>query len=196
MKEQVYKENFALSSDHYSHQEQVLFRDATNAHYDYFQKIRDNIPKNVQKPAYWFVEATLGDYLHDINEVVVDDPEYQLECISDGDVLSYVGELKAHIEQAKNAVINMYLCYWDSYEELKDVDGEDMSDVSTDYVYGLGSTSLCEAPSYDMAKNLSKDQMDELNELLKATGFSEFSFNETDLHTKDWYKFSVPEIEE
>lgn len=189
MKEQVYKEEYALSSDRYSYQEQMLFLKATNAHYDYFQKIRYSIPKYTQKPAYWFVKATLGDYLHDINEQVVDDPEFQLKYISDGSVLQYVGELKDHIEKAKNAVVNMYLCYWDNYEELKDVDSEDMYDVSVDYVYGWGSTSLCETPSYDMAKNLSKEQIDDLNELLNATGFSEFSVNETDLHTKAWFKF-------
>lgn len=196
MKEQVYKEDFALSSDRYSHQEQVLFQNRTKAHNDYFENLTDTIYKQFKEPAYRFVVATLGDYLHDINEKVVNDPETELEYISDGNVLAYVGELKAHIEQAKNAVINMYLCYWDNYEELKDVDAEDMSDVSDEYSYGWGCMSFCDAPSYDMAKNLSKDQMDGLNDLLKAVGFSEFSFNETDRHTKDWYKFSVPGFEE
>lgn len=174
----------------------MLFQNGTKAHNDYFENLTDTIYKQFKEPAYRFVVATLGDYLHDINEKVVNDPETELEYISDRNVLAYVGELKAHIEQAKNAVINMYLCYWDNYEELKDVDAEVMSDVSDEYSYGWGCMSFCDTPSYDMAKNLSKDQMDGLNDLLKAVGFSEFSFNETDRHTKDWYKFSVLGFEE
>lgn len=173
------KEDFKLTNKN----DIALLNAVTTAHENFFNKLQSKIKINTKAKS--FIFNTMGDYVWDMNTAICDNPDYQLGWYWDGDVQAYATQLLDAMNNAENIIINLYLLYNESKEDLDDVVPEyegnslddyatPMSDVSMDYYSFLGS-SVTDKPEYQEIMKLNNLGLKELNSILKECGFKPVS---------------------
>lgn len=160
--------------------DQKLFNVATSLHRNYFENLQSKITINTKAKS--LISNVLGDYIWDMNTIVVDNPDYQLKYYFDNDLTTYVAQILNDVNHGRNAIINAYLGYHANQADFDDVNAEyetdpenfAMSDVSMEY-YSVYGASLCELDDEKSVLKLDNQSLIELNTILKELNFKSIS---------------------
>ncbi len=140
-----------------------LLTRVAKAHEEFFEKIRDRLPEgNVGK----FIFYVLGDFLHDMNEVVLNNPEAEISYTWDGKMEDYIKTLYLEMKYAKNIVVNLYLDFVRNADDLIYVEPDVINDFSDDYYYGDFGGAIDDDYDKKEVNQLTDNQFSYLNDIL------------------------------
>lgn len=119
-----------------------------------------------------FMYHIIDDYVSEWDEKFRDDPEEMLNCYFDGDVSSYVNQLRNDVIHAKNIVVNCYLAYVNIFIDYMNrlyTDNSNMSieEAIQEIFYSINDEHLIEKPNVDALDALTDHQRQDLSYVLR-----------------------------
>lgn len=150
----------------------VLLESNANAHERFFyDKVASKFDCN-SSLVDAFMYYVIDEYITEWDEKFVNDPESMLNSLFDGNVLSYVNQLRNDMAHAKNIVVNCYLAYVDIFigylnELFKDDSNMSIQEATHEVFYSINDQHLTQRPSFAKLNALSQSQRNDLDYILK-----------------------------
>lgn len=152
-----------------------LIKKASQFHTKTFKKIQENIPTETKIGS--FIYFSLGDFMFDIDEKVLNNPSFEINYYWENDANLYAQQLLDDIKDARNSIINLFLMYIDNKKNLEYYSPDEMNDYTEDYVLGFGTGSITYhfKDQEERLSKLSEIERTVLNYYLSKTGFNEIN---------------------
>ncbi|MCR1903916.1 hypothetical protein [Lactobacillus taiwanensis] len=142
----------------------------------FFENIRYKLPfSNYRRTA--FISAIIGDFLWDMIDEVSNNLKNELNYYWDGNVNSYLEELKSYSNEATNIITNLFIFYDETFcNENKNISFDEIDDVSDEYYRSYFAGNISEIANKEAKiANLSQEKKNILKQYLKACDL-EFDF--------------------